>query len=264
MAGWTSTLMLYFFEASSYDIGSLLIMIPVSYLGGRAGASKPRWIAAGLVVMGFGSLIWTLPHFASQPYTPQAGEGEGVEGEGLCGRAGAGTQCSTAAPTSLSSFRLVFVLGQLLHGFGAAPLITLGTTFLDESVSLRSSPLYIAVFQTWFLIGPAIGYVVGGQLLSLHTDLVADSGLSPASSLWVGAWWPGFLITFTASLLCGSFILCYPSSINRKRNTCLEPDHLTSSPGMLTELRTSFASLFTNPTWVLISVGRQVNHECIT
>ena len=28
--------------ASSYDIGSLLIMIPVSYLGGRAGASKPR------------------------------------------------------------------------------------------------------------------------------------------------------------------------------------------------------------------------------
>ena len=28
--------------ASSYDIGSLVIMIPVSYLGSRAGASKPR------------------------------------------------------------------------------------------------------------------------------------------------------------------------------------------------------------------------------
>ena len=53
--------------ASSYDLGSLLVMVPVSYLGGRAGASKPRWIAAGLVVMGLGSLAWTLPHWATPP-----------------------------------------------------------------------------------------------------------------------------------------------------------------------------------------------------
>ena len=54
--------------ASSYDLGSLVIMIPVSYLGGRAGASKPRWIGLGLLVMGLGSLVWTLPHFTSPAY----------------------------------------------------------------------------------------------------------------------------------------------------------------------------------------------------
>ena len=53
--------------ASSYDLGSLVVMVPVSYLGGRAGASKPRWIAAGLVVMGLGSLAWTLPHWTTPP-----------------------------------------------------------------------------------------------------------------------------------------------------------------------------------------------------
>ena len=42
--------------ASSYDIGSMLAMIPVSYLGGRRGASKPKWIGAGLICMGLGSL----------------------------------------------------------------------------------------------------------------------------------------------------------------------------------------------------------------
>ena len=79
--------------ASSYDIGSLVIMIPVSYLGGRAGASKPRWIGLGLLCMGLGSLVWTLPHFTSPAYVTsrdQAGDigGPGTQGnqtEGLCG-----------------------------------------------------------------------------------------------------------------------------------------------------------------------------------
>jgi hypothetical protein len=36
--------------------GSLLVIIPVSYLGGRLGANKPRWIASGMLVLGLGSL----------------------------------------------------------------------------------------------------------------------------------------------------------------------------------------------------------------
>ena len=76
--------------ASSYDIGSLVIMIPVSYLGSRAGASKPRWIGLGLLCMALGSLVWTLPHFASPAYMTSrnqgdSGPGTGNQTEGLCG-----------------------------------------------------------------------------------------------------------------------------------------------------------------------------------
>ena len=76
--------------ASSYDIGSLVIMIPVSYLGSRAGASKPRWIGLGLLCMGLGSLVWTLPHFASPAYVTSRDQGDSGLGtdsqaEGLCG-----------------------------------------------------------------------------------------------------------------------------------------------------------------------------------
>ena len=49
--------------AGSYDIGSFLSVIPVTYFGGRQGASKPRYIAAGMFVMGTGSLIFASPHF---------------------------------------------------------------------------------------------------------------------------------------------------------------------------------------------------------
>ena len=146
-----------------------------------------------MLAMALGSLVWTLPHFATDPYMPTVA-GEEEDGPVLCGTAGSDGregECSGGGEGgeggSLAAYRFVFVLGQLLHGLGAAPLITLGTTFLDESVSKRSSPLYIAVFQTWycfaffsklkltpkrFVIGPAIGFVMGGSLLSLHTDLV--------------------------------------------------------------------------------------------
>lgn len=244
--------------ASSYDIGSLIIMIPVSYLGGKAAASKPRWIAGGMLCMGMGSLVWTLPHFSTGAYTKNGGAAE--EDLALCGSAGEDTDCSKEVGIGgLAAYRFVFVFGQLLHGFGAAPLITLGTTFLDESVNPRSSPLYIAVFQTWFLIGPAIGYVLGGQLLSIHTDLVDDSGLTPASSLWVGAWWPGFLITFVMSIVCGICIFCYPNSINRKKNTCIKPEKSDDSPSFAKALPSALWNLICNPTYMFVSLASGID-----
>ena len=47
----------------SYDFGSLLAVIPVTYFGGRPGASKAAYIASGMFVMGSGSLLFASPHF---------------------------------------------------------------------------------------------------------------------------------------------------------------------------------------------------------
>jgi organic anion transporter 4A len=54
--------------AGGYDIASFACLIPVTYLGGRPGASKPRWLGWGVLLMGIGSLVFTLPHFAVGPY----------------------------------------------------------------------------------------------------------------------------------------------------------------------------------------------------
>jgi len=61
-------------------------------------------------------------------------------------------------------------VGQFVHGVGASPLITLGTTVLDESVAKKTSPMYIGVFQTFFVIGPALGFILGSVSLSFFTD----------------------------------------------------------------------------------------------
>lgn len=54
--------------ASGYDIASFICLIPVTYFGGRIGASKPKWIGWGVILMGLGSLTFALPHFLVGSY----------------------------------------------------------------------------------------------------------------------------------------------------------------------------------------------------
>ena len=68
--------------------------------------------------------------------------------------------------------KYVFMVAQLLHGAGAAPLYTLGVTYIDENVGVDNSAFYLGVFYTMAIVGPAIGYAMGGQLLKIHTDFI--------------------------------------------------------------------------------------------
>lgn len=51
--------------ASSYEIGNVITVIFVSYLGSRR--HIPVWIAIGAVIMGLGSMIFMVPHFTAEP-----------------------------------------------------------------------------------------------------------------------------------------------------------------------------------------------------
>lgn len=64
--------------SSGYDIASFLCLVPVTYFGGRAGASKPRWIGWGVVIMGLGSLTFALPHLLVGTYRATKAAGSNV------------------------------------------------------------------------------------------------------------------------------------------------------------------------------------------
>ncbi|VDM07903.1 unnamed protein product [Wuchereria bancrofti] len=92
----------------------------------------------------------------------------------------------------------MFLLGQTLHGIGATPLFSIGTAYLDENVSQKASPVYLAVHSVVTSIGPVIGLFAGGFMLTIYTDfdrvdvsklMIKDS----SDPRWVGAWWLGFL-----------------------------------------------------------------------
>lgn len=114
--------------ASSYDIASLICLLPVSYFGGRK--HRSRWLASGIAVVGVGGLLFSLPHYLSGFYEAS------LSSSNLCSSGTATTESNCAR--SLSRFRYFFIFGQLLHGAGSAPLWTLGVSFIGENILLLS------------------------------------------------------------------------------------------------------------------------------
>lgn len=97
------------------------------------------FVGIGVLVMGLGSIVFALPQFTSGLYTFT---GDDVT---YCDIGANATACTHK--DSLSNYKYVFFLGQLLHGAGAAPLYTLGVTYLDENLPVRSSSMYIGKYH---------------------------------------------------------------------------------------------------------------------
>uniref|UniRef100_A0A915AIU1 Solute carrier organic anion transporter family member n=2 Tax=Parascaris univalens TaxID=6257 RepID=A0A915AIU1_PARUN len=221
-----------------YDFGYVLLCIPVSYFGGRH--SKPMVLAVGLLLMAFGSFIFTMPHNLSDSYTSTYNAEESSFGK--CGEPG--TQSSTAFLTvfndtlhgRLSSasaealkscpspenqagtFRYVFMfcLAHFLHGIGATPLFTLGVSYIDENVGPALSSLYLGVFYAFAIFGPAFGFLMSSSFLRYHTDFLqpeyqfAIVNIDESDPKWVGAWWIGFQIACVLALIAVFPILSLP------------------------------------------------------
>ncbi|KAI6058311.1 Solute carrier organic anion transporter family member 4C1 [Aix galericulata] len=152
--------------SASYDIAFCILSLFVSFFGERG--HKPRWLAFSAFMLGLGSLIFSLPHFSSGKYQ------FGAKREDTCQMSGTSSTnftCSANTKSSLSNYLYVFILGQLLLGVGGTPLYTLGTAFIDDSVPKHKSSLYIGIGYAMSLLGPAIGYVLGGQLLNVYIDI---------------------------------------------------------------------------------------------
>ena len=80
-------------------------------------------------------------------------------------------RCDAADTLSFSwTYYIVFLLSQVIAGAGGAPLFNLCIAYLDENVSPRYTSIYIAVYYASGFVGPSLGFVIAGQLLSTYVD----------------------------------------------------------------------------------------------
>ncbi|GAB6018872.1 hypothetical protein CHUAL_000530 [Chamberlinius hualienensis] len=255
--------------AGAYDLASFLCLVPVSYFGGNG--NKPRWLGWGVAIMGLGSLLFALPHAVIGPYKLPSSKysGTSITTEGCLNET---TTCDIGHGPVIGNFKYVFFTAQLLHGAGATPLYTLGVTFLDESVPTKMSSVYIGIFYAMAIFGPAIGYLVGGQLLKVYVDIdkfeLPLNDLTPSSSLWVGAWWIGFIISGICSLLIAVPLLGFPPQLpgwkeirlGKVSEARLKVSHLDTINQIgfgssIGHLPRSLKILASNPTFIFLSLA---------
>ncbi|KAJ0069900.1 hypothetical protein NL108_016059 [Boleophthalmus pectinirostris] len=244
---------------SAYDIAACVCLPFASYFGGNG--HKPRWLGQGIMIMGLGSLVFALPHFTTPPYQATA-----PEKSDLCS-ANSSDFSDNRASDGLSNYFFVFILGQILHGIGATPLFTLGFTFLDDNVKASNAPIYMGIFYTAATFGPAVGSLLGGYFLSFYSEVTLDTEMTPASPLWVGAWWIGFILCGTLSLPVGFAILGYPKKLQGSQGTITTCEPPQDKEGSLTtvseaqyrhtlkDMLRSVLLLCTNPTFMFLCLA---------
>jgi len=192
----------------SFDISVLLSVIFISYFGDKG--HKPRWIGYGVVMQGLGSLIFALPQFLFGSYET------GVTGNMTLQACELAGEAPTAACDGSSNMLAYFIIlvGNIFIGIGAAPLFTIGISFIDDITLPKYVPLHLGALYVCLAFGPALGYGLGGLFLSIYVDPWVDTQLIETDPGWVGAWWIGFILCGVASLVVAPPFFFFPKYLS--------------------------------------------------
>ena len=139
---------------SSYDVASMVAVIVVSYYGDAH--NRARWIGRGIIVMSIGAVMFALPHFVGGRYVVDATYNDTESDVNLCNSTKNReiqqrlSECEDSGQEPESWMMAVFVIAQMTIGLGAAPVYTLGPTYLYDNVRPQLYSIYAG--QSLFVV----------------------------------------------------------------------------------------------------------------
>ncbi|XP_076823050.1 solute carrier organic anion transporter family member 4C1-like isoform X2 [Clavelina lepadiformis] len=163
----------------------------------------------------------------------------------------------------------IILVGQLLMGSGVTPFYTLGLAYIEDSVSKRSASIYLGIANAASALGPVIGFIAGGVILSdyyVDFDKVSEPPLPNYDPRWVGAWWVFLLaameFTWLLAVPMSGFPKQLPGTAKNRKNRVSEVHQnggaqIANKDGFgssYEDLPRAIVTLLKNPTYVIITV----------
>uniref|UniRef100_A0A8C3VD34 Solute carrier organic anion transporter family member n=1 Tax=Catharus ustulatus TaxID=91951 RepID=A0A8C3VD34_CATUS len=206
----------------SFEIGNLMIMVLVSYLGPRV--HRPKIIAVGCLIMSAGAFLSVMPQFLMGRYNYERIT-VSVDNSSKSVSACSPTSSEDCEKTTNSYLWLFVLVGNLLRGIGEAPIMPLGVSYIDDFSKEENS-------ASSGMFGPTLGFLLGSFCASLWVDVGAVDvdaiSINPKDSRWVGAWWLGLLICGTVNFIASLPFWFLPYSLPKEgENENLKISHLS-------------------------------------
>ena len=168
-----------------------------------------------MFIQGLGSLLFASPQFIAGEY--DVGKDANLSFETCRDVNDFSPDCDRAS----NNVYFIFVLANVLIGIGAAPLFTIGTSYIDDIIHPKRAPIWLGVFYTVAVVGPSLGFGLGGGFLTIYVDPWRDTILEESDPGWVGAWWIGFIVCGVISLLISILFFMFPVKFS-------DTDHIQS------------------------------------
>jgi len=193
--------------SSTFEFTGVVTVIFISYFATKS--HKPRWLGAGAFFLGIGALLFASPQFITGTY--DIGKNANLSLEACRDKNDFSPDCDN---NKSDHIYFMFIFAMILIGIGGAPVFTVGTSFIDDIIHPKYVSICLGIFFTMAVLGPPVGFGIGGILLKVYVDPWKDTTLVESDPGWVGAWWIAMILFGVVALLISIPFFLFPKKFS--------------------------------------------------
>ncbi|XP_064473133.1 solute carrier organic anion transporter family member 74D-like isoform X1 [Ornithodoros turicata] len=180
------------------NLSPIIINLLAGYYASRI--SRPKIMAFGTLIVVLSCLLSILPfavygpglHILEGP--PDKFTRKRSDEALLCSSDRAAEDCSAASAVASYLPLVLFFVANFLNGFGGSTFFIVGSSYMDDNIRKKNSPMYFGMGFAFRLLGPVLGFLTASLCLRFYEDPFHDPGITQSDPRWIGAWWMGYII----------------------------------------------------------------------